>query len=269
MPTHLTIKETLAELSEPQDFNISTWMTFGAILLLLSQAYLPTYVTTTIPVLLLSFRIMKVVIDTLRLHTGSFTTLMRGRWTARLPHSASAPDGFDGSGGVVLFVLGARINHPLGKLTPGAAEINEVFQAMWREAEGNRVKWGYLGRTATLVDHSDTEQAPTIWLSYWRDLKGLQEFSTTAAHRLGQSNYNANKYPYMGIMHETYYSPKGCWETIYDDFTPWGLGNAKIAVGEDEKGLKLGKTLAPNTKHSTMLRRMGRKSFQEQEASKA
>ena len=125
-----------------------------------------------------------------------------------------------------------------------------MFQDMWREAEVNREKWGCessqpplvysytltlcsfdltdlcsdLGRTATLVDYSDNERTPTFWLSYWRDLKGLQEFSASAAHRLGQNNYYAKKYPYMGIMHETFYAPKGCWEVIYANFPLWGLG---------------------------------------------
>ena len=31
---------------------------------------------------------------------------------------------------------------PLGKFGPGAVEINEVFNDMWREAENNRSKWG-------------------------------------------------------------------------------------------------------------------------------
>lgn len=31
---------------------------------------------------------------------------------------------------------------PLGKLSPGAFQIDEVFQKMWQEAENNRVKWG-------------------------------------------------------------------------------------------------------------------------------
>lgn len=141
---------------------------------------------------------------------------------------------------------------PLGKLSPGAADIDAVFQDMWHEAEGNRTKWGCesqrlppvftstllcyvsyfysdLGRTATLVDYSDSERTPTIWLSYWKGLRGLHEFSASAAHRLGQTKYNAKKYPYMGIMHETFYAPRGCWETIYDEFPPWGLGQWLIS----------------------------------------
>ena len=81
-----------------------------------------------------------------------------------------------------------------------------------------------LGRTATLFDLSDVEGITTFYISYWRDLKGLQEFATSSAHRLGQNAYLAKKFPYMGIMHETYHSPNGSWETIYDNMPPTGFG---------------------------------------------
>ena len=84
-----------------------------------------------------------------------------------------------------------------------------------------------IGRTATLFDISDGEGITTFWISYWKDLKGLQKFATSSAHRLGQNAYLTNKFPYMGIMHETYHSPKGSWETIYDNIPPLGLGESK------------------------------------------
>ena len=83
-----------------------------------------------------------------------------------------------------------------------------------------------LGRTATLFDTSDSEGITTFWISYWKDLKGLQEFASSSAHRVGQNGYLAKRYPYMGIMHETYHSPKGSWETIYDNVPPLGLGKS-------------------------------------------
>lgn len=64
------------------------------------------------------------------------------------------------SEGVVMFLLGARLNQcattnlppsrvemltvdsPLGKLGPGAVQVNDVFNDMWREAERNSSKWG-------------------------------------------------------------------------------------------------------------------------------
>ena len=75
-----------------------------------------------------------------------------------------------------------------------------------------------------MYDISDGEGITTFWLSYWKDLKGLQEFATSSAHRVGQNAYLAKKLPYMGILHETYHSPKGSWETIYDNVPPLGLG---------------------------------------------
>ena len=50
------------------------------------------------------------VVDTLRLYTGSYTTLMRGRWTATLPEPEVPLEVNTSSDGLVLFVLGARIN---------------------------------------------------------------------------------------------------------------------------------------------------------------
>lgn len=85
-----------------------------------------------------------------------------------------------------------------------------------------------LGRTATLFDISDTEWITTFWISYWKDLKGLQEFATSSAHSLGQNAYLKKKFLYMGVMHETYHSPKGSWETIYDNVPPIGLGKGTI-----------------------------------------
>ena len=81
-----------------------------------------------------------------------------------------------------------------------------------------------LGRSETLFDISDIEGITTFWISYWKDLKGLQEFATSPAHSLGQIAYLKKKFPYMGVMHETYHSPKGAWETIYDNVPALGLG---------------------------------------------
>ena len=94
----------------------------------------------------------------------------------------------------------------------------------------NRVLYPDLGRTATLFDISDGEGLTTFWISYWKDLKGLQAFATSFAHRLGQDAYIAKKFPYMGVMHETYHSPKGSWETIYDNVPPLGLGGSICSI---------------------------------------
>ena len=105
-----SLLEIVNELLEPNDFKISTWMAMGATLMLLAQCYLPASLGSSLPILYLSFRLVKMIIDTFRLHTGCFTNMMRGRWTATLSEPGDAADANNGSDGNVMFVLGERLN---------------------------------------------------------------------------------------------------------------------------------------------------------------
>jgi hypothetical protein len=145
------------------------------------------------------------------------------------------------------------IYSPFGKLSPGTTPLDIVFKDIWREAESsNREKWGCkffhifplllqshvsplggrwlfltctdLGRTATLADTSDDIGTTTVWLSYWRDIEGLRAFATSTAHMVAHTGWEQGKYPYVGIMHETYHAPKGHHESIYFNFRRWGQG---------------------------------------------
>ncbi|KAI4157352.1 MAG: hypothetical protein LQ342_008346 [Letrouitia transgressa] len=255
------IEEILGDVLEHQDFSMQTWLALGAASQLFALAWLPSSFSFWLPLAWLAYRLMRTALDSWNVyHSRLWSRVMQGQWMGQLPEPEKLSEASETSEGVVMFLLGARLNHPLGKLGPGAVQVNEVFNDMWREAEQNSSKWGYLGRTATLVDFSDTERAPTIWISYWKDLKGLQKFSEGAAHRLGQNMYNSKKLPFVGIMHETYYAPKGCWETIYDNMPPWGLGKctAKIPAKGDSRDAKPFPVLTPSPKGSTMFRRMGR-----------
>ena len=102
--------EVVNELLEPNDFKISTWMAMGATLMLLAQWYLPASLGSSLPILYLIFRLVKMVVDIFRLHTGCFTNMMHGRWTATLSELSATVEANTGSEGVVMFVLGARLN---------------------------------------------------------------------------------------------------------------------------------------------------------------
>lgn len=253
------LEEVLGDVLEHQDFSMQTWLALGAASQLLAFAWLPSNISFWLPLTWLAYRLIRTAFDTLNVRESkTWSRIMRGRWMGQLPESENLSEASETSEGVVLFLLGGRLNHPLGKLGPGAIEVNGLFNDMWREAEENRKKWGYLGRTATLVDFSDSDRSPTIWISYWKDLKGLQKFSESTAHRLGQNMYNAKKLPFIGIMHETYYAPRGCWETIYDNMPRWGLGTAKIPGNGDPAHTEPFDVLKKNLKGSTMFSRMSR-----------
>jgi heme-degrading monooxygenase HmoA len=76
-----------------------------------------------------------------------------------------------------------------------------------------------------MADCLDEEGQTFVWITYWKDLKGLHEFSNNSVHRLGIKAYRDDKmFPYVGIMHETYYCQTKSRETLYNDFPPFGLG---------------------------------------------
>ena len=101
------IQENYHDLIETSDFGIITWLSFGAIFQLLCLAYLPPRVAALPPVLWISYRIIKATIDTRGLFRTSFTDIKRNRWTAKLRQPRQLTNTNDG---IVLFVLGARIN---------------------------------------------------------------------------------------------------------------------------------------------------------------
>lgn len=161
---YLNFKNDFGDLLEVTDFSIVTWLAFGAALQQLSQSWLPSGLSYWLPLLYLVYRIARVSIDCRRIFTGTFTNIAFGRWSATLPEPDDPSAVSATSDGVVMFLLGARINQfvplfyptkagfeidsiplicrsPLGKLAPGNAEIDKVFKDMWVEAETNRTKW--------------------------------------------------------------------------------------------------------------------------------
>ena len=113
----LVTREILGELLEPNDFNISTWMAMGACVMLLGQRFLPHVLGSWLPFAYLFYRFLKMIVDTARLHTGSYTSLVTGRWTATLSAPNESGDIDNSRQGVVLFILGARINQYVAALS--------------------------------------------------------------------------------------------------------------------------------------------------------
>ena len=103
-------KDDYGDLLEVPDFSIPTWLAFGAGLQLLSLRWLPAGLSYWLPLLYLLFRVARVSVDCQRIFTGTFTNVISGRWTATLPESEDSSTVTATSDGVVMFLLGARIN---------------------------------------------------------------------------------------------------------------------------------------------------------------
>ena len=107
---YLNFKDDYGDLLEVPDFSIATWLALGAALQLLSLRWLPSGLSPWLPLFYLGFRVARVSVDCQRIFTGTFTSVIFGRWTAALPELEDSSTVTATSDGVVMFLLGARIN---------------------------------------------------------------------------------------------------------------------------------------------------------------
>ena len=79
-----------------------------------------------------------------------------------------------------------------------------------------------------MVDLTPGAGAPSVTLSYWKDLPSLYAFAHSQSHRdvwdWWNSNLKGGRIPHLGIFHEVYAVPKGHWENIYVNYRPFGMG---------------------------------------------
>jgi hypothetical protein len=69
-------------------------------------------------------------------------------------------------------------------------------------------------------------------VSYWKDLEHLAAFSRNTSHSASVQFVmtTKGKYPHLGLMHETYFAPKGHWENLYYNSQPIGLGTLPSGI---------------------------------------
>src|SRR3954454_8223338 len=140
--------------------------------------------------------------------------MQAGRWT------------HDHDGGVVVFLIGARINKPLAvrRWWP----VISAMPRMLRELQEDPAL-GLLGVTSTVQGRG------SLMVQYWRDLDSLLAYAHDPEHehrpawrdfnRAGRAGGGA-----VGIWHETLVVPAGGHESVYVDMPEQGLPRALGAV---------------------------------------
>ncbi|RAK99580.1 monooxygenase fmaE [Aspergillus ibericus CBS 121593] len=157
--------------------------------------------------------------------------------TVPTKHSAQAPtpEGTFGSEpaaeSLVVFLLGARCNHPLGMLAPGMRELGEGAARMSQAMRAEPVKYGLLGTTHWLKQDSPAGNE-SLNIFYLRSYEDLHRFAHDEVHMDGVRWWSriAKDHPHLGIYHETYLVPRGHWENIYFNTHPTGLANTWFPV---------------------------------------
>ncbi|KAF2682673.1 hypothetical protein K458DRAFT_239535, partial [Lentithecium fluviatile CBS 122367] len=202
------------------EFSMRTWLALGALLEVALMSILPRTGAVLLPIAYMLYLILRVARNSRGTYTSYYKTVKREDGRLNVPWKGPVSPIKSSA-----FVLGARFNQYFPMISsPGIVDIANTFEDMWVELEANHEKWSFLARTATLVDVSDDEAITMAWLTYFTDEDKLQKFVGGAAHQLGQKGYTKGKWPHLGVMHEHFKAPRSCWETVYIDMPPWGLG---------------------------------------------
>ncbi|CAK7270399.1 hypothetical protein SEPCBS57363_004081 [Sporothrix epigloea] len=167
------------------------------------------------------------------------------RTKGRLFGGQSASEGASGQG-LVVFHFGARFNHPLGVLAPGARTMTKLFRATLSALSEDRTAYGLMGGDLFRGGASTRVSNDTILLVlYFRDVEGLQRFAGSAAHReafqwlrevtkLGDDG--KQKYSHLSAFHETFMVAPGAYESLYINTAPILLGNTFTEISQDDDG---------------------------------
>jgi hypothetical protein len=138
--------------------------------------------------------------------------LIRERVAAELP------------GEFVVFLIGMRINQPwrVHQWLPVAAAMPRMIQELTRQPE--------LG-----LLHSESWFSRTLLMvQYWRSMEQLLAYATNreAGHLPAWKAFNqaVGTNGAVGIWHETYAISPGCFESVYVNMPPFGLGKAGVVV---------------------------------------
>ncbi|BCS17511.1 monooxygenase fmaE [Aspergillus puulaauensis] len=224
------------------NFHPSSWFLLAASLQGLLTWLFPTAFTFIPAALILAYRGVNVLLMTYGLKANpAMDGVITQKFSAQIPDENGDFGERPSRDSVVVLLLGAKSNHPLGILTPGFQKTGQYFDSMGRDLEKNREEYGYLTSTSYIAnnDASHSAASGTLTVYYFRSMAGLHRFAHAPAHRAGWDwwNHTVKEHPYLSIMHEVYEAPAGAWESIYVNYKPIGLATAvfpvKSAGGED------------------------------------
>ncbi|OJJ56089.1 hypothetical protein ASPSYDRAFT_207819 [Aspergillus sydowii CBS 593.65] len=227
------------------NFQPSSWFLLAASLQGLLTWLFPTALTFIPAVLVLAYRGLDVLLMTYGLKSNpAMDGIIPQKFSAQIPDQYGDFGDRPSRDGVVVLLLGAKSNHPLGILSPGFQKVGDYFTSMVKDLEQNREEYGYLTSSSYISNNDEAHNAARGQLTvyYFRSMAGLHRFAHAPAHRAGWDWWNrtVKDHPHISIMHEVYEAPAGAWESIYINYKPIGLATAMFPVksvggGDGEK----------------------------------
>ncbi|KAK7556955.1 hypothetical protein IWX49DRAFT_18743 [Phyllosticta citricarpa] len=224
---------------------ISSWLALGACLQ--SLLFLVAGRVALVPAFVLIFYR---VVDTALMVKGwkpdpdAMENILKNKYAVHYPDSQGKYSGKPANKDVVVFMIGARSNHPLGLLAPGFNTLGDYFDKMCEDVEARSEEYGLLGCTNYAVQGDCSTSTETMSVMFFENMEGLHKFAHDPLHREGWNWWNKDlaKFGHISIWHEAFHSPAGHWEGIYINSHPRGLAatTVPITLEKDSGDLKAG-----------------------------
>jgi len=161
------------------------------------------------------------------------------KYSAQLPNADGTFGPKPANNQVVVFLIGARCNHPLGMFAPGFKQLGDYFAKMIKDVERNAEQYDYLGSSDWSANGERATGNESMTVMYFKSSEGVHAYAHGDLHREGWDWWNKNiaKHPHISIWHELYVAPAGHWENIYINGRPllFGATTYPITSKDGEK----------------------------------
>ena len=188
-------------------------------------------------VVLLLARLLRAYAISLRLLPNPLaSTNLPYKTSAQLPSPDGTPATTPASQPVVVFLLWARNNHPLGILAPGWKTVGETLASMITALDTHAETFGFLGMTHWNSANDVAVGSGALYVCYFRDVAGLHAFAHSPHHRTPWDWWNRHhrELRHISIAHESYAVPRGAWESVYINSPLEGLNSTVHKVPDSE-----------------------------------
>lgn len=170
--------------------------------------------------------------------------LRKNTWSAGVQEGKTTavnnPDQIPASGPngqIIVFLVGARVNHPLGILAPGVRTFVNYFGSMADDLESRRSEYGMLGSSSWIANKERSSNNDILFIYYFRTVDGVNKFAHDASHLNGLKWYTrfSKHHKHLALRHELYHIPAGHWENIFLNSHPTLIGATSYYDGGQGK----------------------------------
>ncbi|KIW79173.1 hypothetical protein Z517_05785 [Fonsecaea pedrosoi CBS 271.37] len=209
-----------------ENFSVSTWILLGALLQSLIVFIIPRFYAMLPSLIVLGVRLADTMAITLgRKKNHYLDEALPYRVSPQIPDEDGTFHEEAAEEKLAVFMLGAKVNHPLGIFAPNVKTIGDYLSQMIQDLEAENPDLGYYGGS-NWTSQDKNGATELMNLSYWRSAEDIHKFAYGKLHRECWDWWNKTikENDHIGINHEIFEVDRKHWEAIYVNFQPTMLG---------------------------------------------